>query len=90
MTRLDIILTTEQIDALKGITAKTRNEALEQVARILGKTLCTRRTWGGQSQAVIRIDATTTADITFGRKTGTVKALAYYGEELFYNPLTLH
>lgn len=76
MTILNINLTTEQVEALKAIQTKTRYEALDKVAEILGARFGQRRTWGGTTRKQIIIDANTTADITYSK--GKVKYLEFY------------
>lgn len=79
MTIKKINLTEEQAAALKGIQTKTRYEALDRVAEILGARFGQRRTWGGTTRKTIIIDADTTADITYSK--GKVKYLEFYTRE---------
>ena len=87
MERKNINLTNEQIAAIQGISAKTRYDALEQVAKVLGVRTGQRATWASSRKTII-IDDTTHADITFSK--GKVVRLEYYStEDIFYQPLDI-
>ena len=89
MKKMDINLTIEQVEALKAVQTKTRYEALDKVAEILGAKFGQHRTWGGTTRKTIIIDKNTTADISFSK--GKIKQLEFYTREpdISYNPYKL-
>lgn len=87
MERIKINLTNEQIAAIQSISAKTRYDALEQVAKVLGVRTGQRATWASSRKTII-IDDKTHADISFSK--GKVVTLEYYStEDIFYQPLDI-
>lgn len=71
-----IELTATQIEAIRTITTNTRYEAIDEVAKILGKPIRQKGTWGATSRKTISIDKNTIAEITFSK--GKVTALDYF------------
>lgn len=86
--RITITLTAEQMNAIKGIEAKTRYEALDKVAEILNARTGQRGTWSSSRKTII-IDDHTHADITFSK--GKVTKVEYYdnGHEKWYEPIDI-
>lgn len=88
MKRIEINLTNEQVSSLQSIEAKTRYEAMELVAKVLGVTTGQRGTWSSSRKTII-IDDTTHADITFSK--GKVTKIQYYdnNHEKLYSPISI-
>lgn len=85
--RITITLTDDQMKALKAIEVKTRYEALDKVAEVLGAKTAPKRTWASSRKTII-IDSETIADISFSK--GKVKQVEFYsvGKNFkFYNPI---
>ena len=72
---LTISITDEQYAAIKNLTAATRYEALEGVAKILGLRTGQKATWSSSRKTII-YDANTIADITYRK--GKVVSLEFY------------
>ena len=93
MTRIDrtIEITDEQYAAIKNLTAATRYEALDAVAKILGLRTAQRATWSSSRKTII-YDNNTIASITY--KKGKVVSLEFYdvsrNPDVFINYNTYH
>lgn len=93
MTRIDrtIEITDEQYASIKNLTAATRYEALDAVAKILGLRTAQRATWSSSRKTII-YDANTIADITYRK--GKVVSLEFYDKsgnpDVFINYNTYH
>ena len=83
----EINLTNEQVKEIQDITAKTRYEALDKVAKILNAKTAQRGTWASSRKTIV-IDEHIHADITFSK--GKVTKLEYYtNDERYFKPLDI-
>lgn len=84
----EIVLTDDQMAAIKSIEVELRYDAMDKVAEILGMNVGYKTRWG-RAHREIRLDEKTNCEITFRK--GKVTELKFFDDrhDVFYNTINV-